>query len=35
MGKHRLVGTNSDEGRKVFFESKGLGFAEGYVRAGA
>jgi len=32
VGKHRLVGTNSDEGRKLFFESKSLGFTEGYVR---
>lgn len=31
IGKHRLVGTNNDEGRKAFFESKDLGFAEGYA----
>ncbi|KIW08112.1 hypothetical protein, variant [Verruconis gallopava] len=31
IGKHRLVGVNSDEGRKVFFESKEVGFAEGYA----
>lgn len=29
IGKHRAVGTNSDEGRKLFFESKELGFGEG------
>jgi cellulose synthase/poly-beta-1,6-N-acetylglucosamine synthase-like glycosyltransferase len=29
IGKHRLVGTNSSEGRKMFFESKEMGFAEG------
>jgi sterol 14-demethylase len=29
IGKHRAVGTNSDEGRKLFFESKELDFGEG------
>lgn len=29
MGQHRLVGTTSDAGRKLYFESKDLGFAEG------
>ena len=31
IGRHRAVGTNSDEGRKLYFDSKDLGFGEGYV----
>lgn len=29
LGKHPVVGLTGDRGRKLFFESKGLGFAEG------
>lgn len=29
IGKHRAVGTNSEEGRKLYFESKDVGFGEG------
>ena len=29
MGKHRLIGTSSAEGRKLYFESKDLNFGEG------
>lgn len=30
LGKNPVVGLGSDEGRKVFFESRGLGVNEGY-----
>jgi sterol 14-demethylase len=30
LGKHRVVGVSGEEGRKVFFENKQLGFSEGY-----
>ena len=30
LGKWPLIGLSGEEGRKVFFESKQLGFAEGY-----
>lgn len=33
LGKHPLIGVSGDEGRRVFFESKQLSFAEGYGRA--
>lgn len=32
IGKHRIVGTNSDEGRKLYFDSKDLSFGEGCVK---
>lgn len=31
LGKHRVVGVKGEEARRAFFESKQLGFAEGYV----
>jgi hypothetical protein len=31
LGKHPVIGVNGEEGRKVFFENKQLGFAEGYA----
>ncbi|KAF2663310.1 cytochrome P450 [Microthyrium microscopicum] len=31
VGKHRLVGTFSEEGRKTFFNHRQLGFTEGYA----
>ena len=31
IGKHPVVGLTGEKGRQVFFESKGLGFGEGYV----
>lgn len=30
LGKHPIVGLSGDKGRSVFFESRELGFAEGY-----
>lgn len=31
LGKHPVIGVSGEEGRKVFYESKQLGFAEGFV----
>ena len=31
LGKHPVVGVSEEESRKVFFDSKQLGFAEGYA----
>lgn len=31
LGKHPVVGLSGDAARKIFFESKDLGFAEGYT----
>lgn len=31
LGKHPVIGVSGEEGRKTFYESKQLGFAEGYV----
>lgn len=33
-GKKRIVGLQGDEGRKAYFESKGLNIAQGYVGTG-
>ena len=31
IGRHAVVGLTGEKGRQLFFESKGLGFGEGYV----
>jgi hypothetical protein len=31
LGKHLVIGLGGEEGRKVFFENRQFGFAEGYV----
>ena len=31
LGKHPVIGVSGEEGRKVFFENRQLGFAEGYA----
>jgi hypothetical protein len=31
VGKNQIVGISGDKGRKLFFESKALGLAEGYL----
>ena len=31
IGKHPVVGLTGEKGRQAFFESKGVGFGEGYV----
>jgi hypothetical protein len=30
LGKHRIIGLSGEEARRVFFENKQLGLAEGY-----
>jgi sterol 14-demethylase len=31
VGKHPIIGVSGEEGRKVFFDNRQLGFTEGYV----
>jgi hypothetical protein len=35
LGKHPVIGLSGEEGRKVFFESRQLGFSEGYAGVSA
>jgi hypothetical protein len=35
LGKHPVIGVSGEEGRKVFFENRQLGFSEGYARVSA